>query len=282
LKVTFKVTSWKKSSLTKKKRKQKLLDLAVEFVFIMPAASSTQGQSTSSEFKVSSENTFPSSEFKVQSENMDHLVKEIAENLKLAEAAASVVAASGGHGGHVNVGGPYDHDNPYATTGNPVVNSFKLKSSFGRRGHHHRSSPYAVPPSSRACDTTLGSSPTSRGPSQLRKWNHQRRRYPSTCMSNNGGTGGPGSDRDNGIGKNSNSDQDSENDPFQMLQELISDGSLIKEAVRRLQKGLYPTPPGGISPPTPTHNNANKTFYDSEDDEFVSRTPPNLCCEVGL
>ena len=22
--------------------------------------------------------------------------------------------------------------------------------------------------------------------------------------------------------------------------------------------------------------------YDSEDDEFVSRTPPNLCCEVGL
>ena len=101
-------------------------------------------------------------------------------------------------------------------------------------------------------------------------------------MSNNGGTGGPGSDRDNGIGKNSNSDQDSENDPFQMLQELISDGSLIKEAVRRLQKGCFA--PGGIShSPTPnTHNNANKTFYDSEDDEFVSRTPPNLCCEVGL
>ena len=70
--------------------------------------------------------------------------------------------------------------------------------------------------------------------------------------------------------------------PFQMLQELISDGSLIKEAVRRLQKGLYPTNPG-ISPPTPGNHNANnKTFYDSEDDEFVSRTPPNLCCEVGL
>jgi len=260
----------------------------------MPAASncnSAQGQKS----------LMQSSEFKVSSENMDHLVKEIAENLKLAEAAASAVAdahraASGGHGGPLvgAIGGHYgDHDlDPYGTpvVANPV-NSFKLKSSFGRRGHHHRSSPYAVPPSSRACDTNLGSSPTSRGPSQLRKWNHQRRRYPSTCMNtssqaNNGGAG------ENGIVKNSNSGlgvsagggpgvEDPE-DPFQMLQELISDGSLIKEAVRRLQKGLYPTTPG-ISPPTPgTHNANNKTFYDSEDDEFVSRTPPNLCCEVGL
>jgi len=108
-------------------------------------------------------------------------------------------------------------------------------------------------------------------------------------MSNNGGTGVGvgGGDRENRIGNPDqggigNPDQDPENDPFQMLQELISDGSLIKEAVRRLQKGCFA--PGGIShSPTPnTHNNANKTFYDSEDDEFVSRTPPNLCCEVGL
>merc|ERR1712083_951905 len=105
------------------------------------------------------------SEFKVSSENMDHLVKEIAENLKLAEAAASAVAdahrASGGHTGPLvgAIGGHYgDHDlDPYGST-NPV-NSFKLKSSFGRRGHHHRSSPYAVPPSSRACDTNLGPLP---------------------------------------------------------------------------------------------------------------------------
>jgi len=61
-------------------------------------------------------------------------------------------------------------------------------------------------------------------------------------------------------------------DPFQMLQELITDGSLIKEAVRRLQKGLYPAAAA---------SNASKTFYDSEDDE-CGRTPPNLCCEVGL
>lgn len=184
----------------------------------MPAASATvpQAQGQSQEFKA---------------ENMDHLVKEITENLKLGSPAT-----------------------PQVTT------SFKLKSSFRRAGVH-RSSPYAVPPSSRACDTTLGSSPTSRGPSQLRKWNHQRRRYPSTCMN-----GAPGA--------GSVKDVDDPEDPFQMLQELITDGSLIKEAVRRLQKGLYPTS-------TPAAVQAEKTFYDSEDDE-CGRTPPNLCCEVGL
>ena len=240
----------------------------------MPAASSSaQGQKLTSQ---------SNSEFK-NSENMDHLVKEIAENLKLAETAASAVADAHRAGSHSTLGDPWDHDlvDPYGPSGN-AVNSFKLKSSFGRRGHHHRSSPYAVPPSSRACDTgNLGSSPTAqaRGPSQLRKWNHQRRRYPSTCM-NTGATGGTGGGSEVVNGKNI-SDEDPE-DPFQMLQELISDRSLIKEAVRRLQKGLYPTPTGGISHHIPTHNNANKTFYDSEDDEFVSRTPPNLCCEVGL
>jgi len=61
---------------------------------------------------------------------------------------------------------------------------------------------------------------------------------------------------------------DPEDDPFEMLQELINDGSLVKEAVRRLQKGLFTSP-------------TVKTFYDSEDDEG-GRTPPNLCCEVGL
>jgi len=245
----------------------------------MPAASSSaQGQKLTSQ---------SNSEFK-NSENMDHLVKEIAENLKLAETAASAVADAHRVGGHSTLGDPWNHDlvDPYGPSGN-AVNSFKLKSSFGRRGHHHRSSPYAVPPTSRACDTgNLGSSPTAqaRGPSQLRKWNHQRRRYPSTCM-NTGATGGTGGGSEVVNGKNiaGVSDEDPE-DPFQMLQELISDRSLIKEAVRRLQKGLYPTAPG-ISPPTPTnnpHNANNKTFYDSEDDEFVSRTPPNLCCEVGL
>jgi len=194
----------------------------------MPAASNAQGQQ--------------------KTETMDHLVKEIAENLKLSHHAAADLSV----GGH-----------------RPSAASFKLKSSF-RRGHPHRSSPYAVPPSSRACDTNLGSSPTSRGPSQLRKWNHQRRRYPSTCMNTN-----QGNDRGSGVPsvggdrkKEVASDPVDPEDPFEMLQELINDGSLVKEAVRRLQKGLYTSP-------------TVKTFYDSEDDEG-GRTPPNLCCEVGL
>ena len=106
----------------------------------------------------------------------------------------------------------------------------------------------------------------------------------TSSQANNGGSGENGINvktSNSGLGVSSGGPPGVEDleDPFQMLQELISDGSLIKEAVRRLQKGLYPTNPG-ISPPTPNAN--NKTFYDSEDDEFVSRTPPNLCCEVGL
>lgn len=196
----------------------------------MPAASNAQGQP--------------------KTETMDHLVKEIAENLKL----------SGHHASDLSVGGH-----------RPSAASFKLKSSF-RRGHGaHRSSPYAVPPSSRACDTNLGSSPTSRGPSQLRKWNHQRRRYPSTCMNTNQGSVGVTGAVNVGERGKKNDDPghvDPEDDPFEMLQELITGGDLIKEAVRRLQKGLYTSP-------------TVKTFYDSEDDEG-GRTPPNLCCEVGL
>ena len=180
-----------------------------------------------------------SSSNELKAENMDHLVQEIRENLKLGVAAHAAHQAAHGQ----------QHSPP----------TFKLKSSFHHRRGVHRSSPYAVPPSSRACDTNLSSSPkgaAGAAVSQLRKWNHQRRRYPSTCMNT-------------ADGKNSDSDPE---DPFQMLQELITDGSLIKEAVKRLQKGLYGAP--------------NKTFYDSENDDEESCTPPQLplcsACEVGL
>ena len=53
---------------------------------------------------------------------------------------------------------------------NPI---FKMKTIR----KHRRNCPYGAPPSSRAnCDSR--NSPKS----QLRKWNHQRRRYPSTCL----------------------------------------------------------------------------------------------------
>lgn len=200
----------------------------------------------------------PQTDFKA--ETMDHLVKEITKNLKL--------------------GCPQDIPrSPYSDHGASAA-ALKLKNF--RRGQH-RSSPYAVPPSSRACDTTLGSSPTSRGhgqASQLRKWNHQRRRYPSTCMTTDprgahGGTNGvsvgPG-----GAASKLSDEVGEEDDPFKMLQELISDGGLIKEAVKRLQEGMH-----GYTP-----SDTPKTFYDSEDDE-CGRTPPNpysddLCYEVGV
>ena len=186
-----------------------------------------------------------------KAETMDHLVKEITKNLKL---------------GSLPV--PQDMPSP-RSVGSTGATAAALKMKNFRRVQH-RSSPYAVPPSSRACDTqTLGSSPTSRGPSQLRKWNHQRRRYPSTCMNTNAGASAGVTGVPSGASKLSDEEED---DPFKMLQELINDGGLIKEAVKRLQQGLFEPP--------------NKTFYDSEDDE-CGRTPPNpysddLCYEVGL
>ena len=82
--------------------------------------------------------------------------------------------------------------------------------------------------------------------SQLRKWNHQRRRYPSTCIPGGGGAGGG----------DKTTDLD---DPFAMLQELITDGSLIKEAVRRLQLGL--------TPKLAIMSSSKNNFYDSETDD---------------
>jgi hypothetical protein len=58
-------------------------------------------------------------------------------------------------------------------------------------------------------------------------------------------------------------------DPFEMLQELISDGSLIKEAVRRLQLGLTPK------------LSSNQEFYDSDEDCRTPPTYPDICCEVA-
>lgn len=48
--------------------------------------------------------------------------------------------------------------------------------------------------------------------------------------------------------------------PYELLQDLIRDGSLIKEAVRRLQQGLWPK---------------QRYMYDSDEDS--SRSPMKLC-----
>uniref|UniRef100_A0A2S2QMC9 GSK-3-binding protein n=1 Tax=Sipha flava TaxID=143950 RepID=A0A2S2QMC9_9HEMI len=55
--------------------------------------------------------------------------------------------------------------------------------------------------------------------------------------------------------------QEANNDPYQMLQALLQEGSLIKEAVRRLQIGLSP-----------------KQRYYYESDEESSRSPKFRLC----
>lgn len=63
-------------------------------------------------------------------------------------------------------------------------------------------------------------------------------------------------------------------DPLEMLHELISEGNLLKEAVRRLQLGLTPK--------------IQRNFYDDGDEEC--RTPPSALpantfpdlCEIGI
>ena len=162
--------------------------------------------------------------------DVDYLVQEIKENLKL---------------------GHYSHHHHLGGGGGG-------KASRCHRGGSgsHRASPYAVPPSSRAgvvCDSNeAAGAPQSaeQRRSELKRWNHQRRRYPSTCMAH-GGAGGKSAPTD---------------DPFEMLQELISDGSLIKEAVRRLHLGL-----------TPKYN-TNRSFYDSDEE---CRTPPDQIPAAG-
>ena len=133
--------------------------------------------------------------------------------------------------------------------------SHGLKSRSTALSHRasHRASPYPrVPNPSRQCDSTASAV------SGLKRWNH-RRRYPSTCM-NTGSASVPG--------KKAMSKTEPD-DPFEMLQELISDGSLIKEAVSRLHLGLTPK------------FSTNREFYDSDED---CRTPPafpDICCEVA-
>lgn len=56
--------------------------------------------------------------------------------------------------------------------------------------------------------------------------------------------------------KSKSTDKD---DPYELLQDLIRDGSLIKEAVRRLQKGLWPK---------------QRYIYDSDEEP---RSPMKLC-----
>ncbi|XP_046999747.1 GSK-3-binding protein FRAT2-like [Schistocerca americana] len=103
------------------------------------------------------------------------------------------------------------------------LSGLKTRSSFSL--HKSRASPYRIPSrswSDSTCDGCLKSGNSCSG---------------HTCLTVNR--------------KSSKSTDASTDDPYEMLQELLRDGSLIKEAVRRLQKGLSPK---------------QRYFYDSDED----------------
>jgi len=207
--------------------------------------------------------------------DMDHLVNEIKENLKL--------------GGSGPLSPPLPlQDDPLPSFGGGKQQYGKARSSAHLSHRVSRASPYHVPPSSRQCDissiqaasangiadgSTLDATEQMRQQQIRRKqrWGHQRRRYPSTCMNNNGF----GSSK---VVHSATALEDGPDDPFAMLQELISDGGLIKEAVRRLQLGRLT--PKCFNPTGTTTGGTGSGIasgggraYDSDDDESC-RTPP--------
>ncbi|KAJ8881415.1 hypothetical protein PR048_017896 [Dryococelus australis] len=117
------------------------------------------------------------------------------------------------------------------------LSGFKSRPSFAVR-HKSRASPYMIPSRSWGAD---GSASCVKSPS-CNCGGH-------SCVTVN-----------KKLGKSSETTSD---DPYEMLQELLRDGSLIKEAVRRLQKGLSPK---------------QRYFYES-DEEGVS---PLRMCQLEL
>ena len=181
--------------------------------------------------------------------DVEYLVAGMKETLKLGSpggGAASPGYFGGGHKMGLKMGGGRSGNHPY-----------------GGRRTSNRATPYHVPPSSRVggCELIGGGGEAGKGPSQLKRWNH-RRRYPSTCMS--GGTTSSGG----ATGGSSAKGKEKADNPFEMLQELISDGSLIKEAVRRLQVGLGPKL---VGLEREREREERRDFYDSDDE---CRTPP--------
>lgn len=156
----------------------------------------------------------------LQFKDVDNLVKEIKENLKLSHYDPGVYSNNSG----VGSGGGISSSSSGA---------LKVRSYLSSRGS--RNSPYVVPDRLKAankcdCDGAAGEG------GRKGSW-AARKRYPS--MSANG-----------------KQKLDKLDDPLEMLHELISEGNLLKEAVRRLQIGLTPK--------------IQRNFYDSDED---CRTP---------
>eukprot|EP00092_Neocalanus_flemingeri_P033033 GFUD01035927.1.p1 GENE.GFUD01035927.1~~GFUD01035927.1.p1 ORF type:complete len:204 (+),score=26.65 GFUD01035927.1:186-797(+) len=180
--------------------------------------------------------------------DVDNLVQNIKENLKLTQYETSVQCPTMLASGSL---ADFPSTLPDYPSASDPLQSFKARSYIGSRGS--RASPYGVVPSKNSkfeCECIESGG----GNSGVKRTSWAaRKRYPS--MSANG------------------KKQVELDDPLEMLHELISEGNLLKEAVRRLQLGLSPK--------------IQRNFYDSDDD---CRTPPPPLpinnypdlCEIGI
>jgi len=196
-------------------------------------------------------------EAKLIRKDVDNLVQNIKENLNLThyeqqqQQTPSVQFSSGGCNNVLSTQSYTElpeFDYP-SVSSDPThnQNSFKARSCISRGS---RASPYGVV-SSKKCDCLADSGAVVTGGVKRSSW-AARKRYPS--MSANGKTKAVELD-----------------DTLEMLHELISEGNLLKEAVRRLQFGLSP-------------KIKQRNFYDSDED---CRTPPPVAsypdlCEIGI
>jgi len=198
-------------------------------------------------------------ETKLIRKDVDHLVQNIKDNLNLTYEGVQKVAPSPSHhhllaavagGGEsaklhqqntdVCSSSSSSSVGCYITTSSSHYTARKQKSYLSSR--NSRASPYFIPgkvQSSTGNCSGCGSGEDGQLQPSNRKWSSvaARKRYPS--MSANG------------------SKKLDLEDPLEMLHELISEGNLLKEAVRRLQLGLSPK--------------IQRNFYDSDED---CRTPP--------
>jgi len=173
-------------------------------------------------------------ETKFLRKDVDHLVQNIKDNLKLNYEAVSFEKGGVGGGGKTCL-----PSLDYNTTVPPLSSSTSSRKckSFLSSARSSRASPYTVPMKmgGAKCDCEDGARRSGGGATS--SW-AARKRYPS-------------------MSANSSQMHDLE-DPLEMLHELISEGNLLKEAVRRLQLGLTP-------------KIQKRNFYDSDED---CRTPP--------
>merc|ERR1712228_621465 len=185
--------------------------------------------------------TESSNQTKLIRKDVDNLVQNIKENLKLTQ--------------YDPTGGSVLPLPDYPTVSDPSLPPSSLKARCHISSRGSRASPYGSVPSKNAkfeCECIENGDRGGKPTVKRASW-AARKRYPS--MSANG--------------KQKQLDLE---DPLEMLHELISEGNLLKEAVRRLQLGLSPK--------------IQRNFYDSDDD---CRTPPPALpntypdlCEIGI